>query len=147
MYYFNPKRDETNILGKKYSLEKYKTLSTDERHALKEEAIDRFVDYTQNGPVKRLKNGKRARPPETDGDICWPYEIDQIFGLWEKQVETPEEKLEQLLKRHDWYYEYSDDHRAWAKGGNQRSTIMSLVSSLGVVGQELYNQYCPFNKE
>jgi len=147
MRYFNPNRKETSIIGKKYSFEEYKTLPVDERQSLKEEAIDRFVDYTKNGPVKILENGKRARPPETDGDICWPYEIQEIFSVWEAKAESPIEKLERLLKRHDWYYERSDDHRAWTKGCNQSSAISSLVVSLGDDGKKLYDQYCPFNKE
>ena len=33
------------------------------------------------------------------------------------------EYLENLLSKHDWYYEYSDDHRAWSKGRDQAEEI------------------------
>lgn len=28
-----------------------------------------------------------------------------------------------LLKRHDWFYEFSDDHREWKRGNEQRKTL------------------------
>lgn len=40
------------------------------------------------------------------------------------------EKLESLLKSHDWFYEYSDDHRVWTKGHNQYQKILSAIREL-----------------
>ena len=31
--------------------------------------------------------------------------------------------LAQLLARHDWTYEYSDDHSQWCRGRDQRAAI------------------------
>ena len=31
--------------------------------------------------------------------------------------------LEGLLARHDWYYDYSDDHTVWARGVRERDAI------------------------
>ena len=31
--------------------------------------------------------------------------------------------LEGLLARHDWHYEYSDDHSAWRRGVRERDAI------------------------
>ena len=33
------------------------------------------------------------------------------------------EYLENLLSKHDWYYEYSDDHRVWRKGRDEAEEI------------------------
>lgn len=33
-----------------------------------------------------------------------------------------------LVRRHDLTYEYSDDHRAWCKGRDERQHIMSLYN-------------------
>jgi hypothetical protein len=29
----------------------------------------------------------------------------------------------QLLERHDWFYAYSDDHRVWLKGEEERKEL------------------------
>jgi hypothetical protein len=34
------------------------------------------------------------------------------------------------LHWHDWYYEYSDDHRVWKKGQIQHDHLRNLVTSL-----------------
>ena len=31
--------------------------------------------------------------------------------------------LEEMLARHDWHYEYSDDHSVWTQGRDQRAAI------------------------
>lgn len=36
------------------------------------------------------------------------------------------ERLEEALKKHDWFYHYSDDHRAWTKGTNEWREITAL---------------------
>jgi hypothetical protein len=33
--------------------------------------------------------------------------------------------LSQLLASHDWYYDYSDDHRVWRRGVAQRDAILA----------------------
>lgn len=34
------------------------------------------------------------------------------------------------LQNHDWYYAYSDDHRYWTAGRNQRQELNALHKSL-----------------
>lgn len=54
-----------------------------------------------------------------------------------------------MLKNHDWYYEYSDDHRYWSKGRNERDNILwaqKKLSERGFDPEPLYNQYCPWKK-
>ena len=31
------------------------------------------------------------------------------------------------LQRHDWYYEYSDDHKVWEKGKNNLKRIQAVA--------------------
>tara|TARA_A100000164_G_scaffold301265_1_gene276390 strand:+ start:58 stop:393 length:336 start_codon:yes stop_codon:yes gene_type:complete len=38
--------------------------------------------------------------------------------------------LMQRLKRHDWYYAYSDDHRVWKSGLNEERRLNGLVAEL-----------------
>ena len=59
------------------------------------------------------------------------------------------ETLEKSLKSHDWYYEYSDDHRVWRHGKEQREEIrrqMDICCGLGFneIAKKLYDKYCPF---
>lgn len=32
-----------------------------------------------------------------------------------------------LLESHDWYYQYSDDHRAWEKGNKESKRLQSII--------------------
>ena len=42
---------------------------------------------------------------------------------------TPEQQFRDMLRRHDYYYEMSDDHRVWKKGMAQRAEIMSMLKA------------------
>lgn len=47
-----------------------------------------------------------------------------------------------MLKNHDWFYEYSDDHRMWVRGKDQRAAILEAKKDLDP-DYILWNQYCP----
>lgn len=32
-----------------------------------------------------------------------------------------------LLEKHDWYYQYSDDHRAWEKGNEESRRLQAII--------------------
>jgi hypothetical protein len=49
--------------------------------------------------------------------------------------------FEQMLKSHDWSYNYSDDHSKYKRGSKQRADIMKMKKELGKKGDELYNKY------
>ena len=58
--------------------------------------------------------------------------------------------LDQLLKSHDWYYDYSDDYSAWTRGRDERNAInqeQKRLISTGLVTveeiQELTKKYAP----
>ena len=58
--------------------------------------------------------------------------------------------LEKLLKSHDWYFDYSDDHSVWKKGMAERSAINQEQKRLVNDGlateaevQELTQKYAP----
>ena len=40
-------------------------------------------------------------------------------------------KLIELLRNHDWYFEYSDDHKVWQRGVTQRAAINAEAERLG----------------
>jgi hypothetical protein len=49
--------------------------------------------------------------------------------------------LDQLLAKHDWTYEYSDDHSAWKRGRQERDAINAekrrLISEGVATAEEL----------
>lgn len=58
--------------------------------------------------------------------------------------------LKEACRTHDWYYNYSDDHRAWKKGSEQSANINSMLKQLKEHGLEaeadkIYNEYRPGN--
>ena len=59
--------------------------------------------------------------------------------------------FEHLLKNHDWYYMMSDDHSVWSNGEFAFKRIQSIKDALededADKANELYDKYCPFDKE
>ena len=41
------------------------------------------------------------------------------------------ERLKKMLIKHDWFYEYSDDHRAWLAGKEALDAIKAKAKALG----------------
>jgi hypothetical protein len=39
--------------------------------------------------------------------------------------------LIEMLRNHDWYFEYSDDHKVWQRGTAQRAAINAEAERLG----------------
>ena len=55
--------------------------------------------------------------------------------------------LVDMLRTHDWYYHYSDDHRVWCRGEAQMITIKKKINEeYGGFNDEvliLWNKYAP----
>jgi hypothetical protein len=47
----------------------------------------------------------------------------------EDQYSAEEEALRTELKRHDWYYDYSDDGGVWRRGKAHRTQIDSMFAA------------------
>ena len=59
-------------------------------------------------------------------------------------------KLENRLKTHDWFYEYSDDMRYWRIGSRERQEIWSIIEEFKKIGEnefdlamDIYRKYKP----
>jgi hypothetical protein len=72
----------------------------------------------------------REKPEATQADIV-------------KTNKLPLADFEQLLKNHDWTYEFADDSGQFAKGIEQAKAIESAVSSGGDEYRKLYEEYRP----
>jgi len=51
------------------------------------------------------------------------------------------EELHKLLEDHDFYYVYSDDHKAYEKGKASQDKIEALIKTIGPEGKKLYEQF------
>jgi hypothetical protein len=63
---------------------------------------------------------------------------------------TTLETLDKALARHDWFYEYSDDHRVWCQGRDALANIGTLMSKAKAEGfgdeaGALYAKHRPAN--
>ena len=45
------------------------------------------------------------------------------------------------LQRHDWYYEYSDDHSVWKRGSDERTRLTQKKEYVGGVYHEMYSEF------
>lgn len=57
-------------------------------------------------------------------------------------------EFEQALKHHDWYFDYSDDHRVWQRGMHSIDALRAQYAVLVGAGHraeanELWHKYAP----
>jgi len=60
------------------------------------------------------------------------------------------QRLEALLKSHEWYYDYYDDSTSYFRGARKAKAISELMEALEAQGkateaEALYNKYKPDN--
>lgn len=92
-------------------------------------------------PDQALEIMEQALTNEATMEQIW-FALD-FHGREEglETVEDAQETLEQLLKQHDWTFDYSDDHRAYKAGAENRKRIMSYSQLDSFV--DTYNKYAP----
>ena len=50
-------------------------------------------------------------------------------------------ELAEMLRKHDWFYSFSDDHRVWCAGEKAMDEIKEKAGELGPPGQRLLMAY------
>ena len=55
---------------------------------------------------------------------------DQIQKAFARVDEKINKKYRDLLKNHDWYSEYSDDHRRWEKASVEYTEIICMAQNM-----------------
>ena len=40
------------------------------------------------------------------------------------------EQIKSLMQKHDWFFEYSDDHREWRRGWDEKLKIIELMRKI-----------------
>ena len=73
------------------------------------------------------------------------------FGVDYSGMNTEElwNHYELCCRRHDWTYDYSDDHSVWDNGKNERNYLNHLKQYLDAIdstkSNQIFNRYSPFN--
>jgi hypothetical protein len=89
---------------------------------------------------------RKALMQEADIEVMADkYGEEQSLG----QASMMLDALEELLKKHDFYYMMSDDSRVYNQGSSKQSEIREIMKSLEDIGygkdaKTLYNKYSPF---
>jgi hypothetical protein len=52
-------------------------------------------------------------------------------------------EFESMLRAHDWWFEFSDDHSKYRKGMEERRNIFALMYELGPQAELMFDQYNP----
>ena len=60
-------------------------------------------------------------------------------------IEVSLEGLENKCRKHEWYYNYSDDNRKWSRGFDTYREINAILEKLGHSREaiEVHNKYAP----
>ena len=74
------------------------------------------------------------------------YSYENGMSLNENQ-ESNTDVLKDLISRHDWYFEMSDDRRKYRDGQESEDKIMSLVNKMGDEGKKIYNSMAPKDRQ
>ena len=129
--------DKTKTIPRK---EKYKKISME----------DQFQQYMEANPDTLGKMNDKMR------DVLSKVDTDdkaQAQAAKDKAEADRQAKAKELgpqamddyitkLKRHDWSYDYSDDHRVWQRGVDERNAIRNLQKVIDP-DFEVYNKYAP----
>jgi len=65
-----------------------------------------------------------------------------------EEVMSKLKTFEELLKNHDWFYQYSEDYSVYERGLNAQTTINTAIKVLEDAGlsdaaNDLYEKYLP----
>lgn len=120
---------------------------------------EKIMDYPEGmeATIERL----RACPHESgtimfklEGIPHWLYAEDLASGEGAKlagPAEVAWTEFETALKRHDWYYNFSDDHQVWKYGQNRHDALCDEKERLTKADEkraaELWETYCPYKRD
>jgi len=90
-----------------------------------------------------------VKQAQADAEAKAKAEADQRAEAARLRKENPEmlQQYIDMLKKHDWTYEYSDGYsRAYVKGQEEHYDIMNMAKKIDP-DLEIYNKYDPLKKE
>lgn len=76
-------------------------------------------------------------------DIIKSY-ADSLAGSTPEEAQRLMREAEYVTKllHHDWTFQYSDDHKVWQRGNEERMVLMSMQRQLDPTG-EVWNRFAP----
>lgn len=130
--------DKTKTIPRK---EKYKKISLE----------DQFQQYMEADPdtLGKMNDKMRDVLSKVDNDEKAQAQASKDKAEAERQAKMKElgpdamNKYIDMLKKHDWTYQYSDDHRYYVKGSEEDKAIRALGDIVDP-DRKLYKQYSPF---
>jgi len=66
----------------------------------------------------------------------------QILKAFARVENKLNKQYRKLLKNHDWYSEYSDDHRRWEQASVEYTEIMCIAQNMDR-DYKIFNEYAP----
>jgi hypothetical protein len=66
----------------------------------------------------------------------------QILKAFARVDNKLDKQYRSLLKNHDWYSEYSDDHRVWQKASEEYTKIICMAQQIDS-DYKIFNEYAP----
>ena len=133
--------DKTKTIPRK---EKYKKISME----------DQFQQYMEADPdtLGKMNDKMRDVLSKVDTDDKAQAQAAKDRAEAERQAKAKELGPQAMddyiakLKAHDWYYDYSDDHRVYTKGRDEAYAIRNLGNIIDP-NREIYKKYSPFNEQ
>lgn len=116
---------------------------------IKETFDDKKIkDKIESGEIKP-EEVKAAAEKAMKGDSTSLIALMTGIKLSEDNMEsTPEDKFNQLISQYDWYYEMSDDPRAYDRGTSMDNQLKALGKQIGVdKAVDLFNDKAPSDRK
>jgi len=66
----------------------------------------------------------------------------QILKAFARVDNKIEQQYRKLLKHHDWFSEYSDDHNVWEKASVEYTQIICMAQQIDS-DYKIFNEYAP----
>ena len=133
--------DKTKTIPRK---EKYKKISME----------DQFQAYMEADPdtLGKMNDKMRDVLSKVDTDDKAKVQAAKDKAEAERQAKMKElgpdamDKYIDMLKKHDWTYNYSDDHRYYVKGSEEEKAIRALGDIVDP-DRKIYKKYSPFHEQ
>ena len=133
--------DKTKTIPRK---EKYKKISME----------DQFQQYMEADPdtLGKMNDKMRDVLSKVDTDDKAKVQAAKDKAEAERQAKMKElgpdamDKYIDMLKKHDWTYNYSDDHRYYVKGSEEEKAIRALGDIVDP-DRKIYKKYSPFHEQ
>jgi hypothetical protein len=69
----------------------------------------------------------------------WLENSDDMVDFNKAEETLKRIAFRKLCERHDWHYDYADDHRVYSKGASERQTLIATAMERGPEYQKIFN--------